>query len=150
MARQHPFAQDRPHHIREEGGALAAGAQLALGPAQRTWFEFISVRIRLTTDATVTNRRMVIVFGGIADDDYLVAAPMQQIATRTYDYYFGIGVGIQGVTINDTIANLSLPIGLRLGYPEQLRTEIINFQAGDQIMMSNIRYRSWIDPVALA
>lgn len=147
--REHPFAQDRPHHIRVEGGALAGGAQFVYTPDARTWAELISIRIRLTTDATVINRRMVVVFGGIADDDYLVAAPMQQIATRVYDYYFGIGVGLQGATINDTFANLSLPIGMRIAAPEQLRTEVVNMQAGDVINLTNLRLRSWIDPVVL-
>ena len=146
---QHPFLMDRPHHIRVEGGALAPGAQFVYTPLIRTWAEFITVRIRLETDATAANRRMVLVFGGIADDDYVVAAPMQQIATRLYDYYFGVGVGIQGATINTTYANLSLPIGMRIAAPEQIRTEVENMQAGDVIRLTNLRLRSWIDPVVL-
>lgn len=144
---EHPNTINRPHNVRVEGGALAAGANFVYTPDLRTWAEFITIRIRLDTDATVINRRMVIVFGGITDDDYLVAAPMQHIANRVYDYYFGIGVGLQGATINDTFANLSLPIGLRIQAPEQLRTEVVNLQAGDQILLTNLRLHSWQDPV---
>lgn len=146
---QHPFLINRPHHVRVEGGALAGGANFVYTPPVRQWIELITFRIRLTTDATVINRRMVVVFGGIADDDYLVAAPMQQIATRVYDYYFGVGVGLQGATINDTFANLSLPIGMRIQAPEQIRTEIVNMQAGDVINLTNLRYVSWLDPALL-
>lgn len=150
MARQHPYEINRPHHIREARGAELAGAQLLFSADPRVWVHYISIRIRLTTDGTAANRRMILVFGGPGDVDFAIAAPMQQIATRTYDYFFGTGVPPHGLTINTVTANLALPLGARWQFPEQVRTEIENLQAGDQIMLSRFRYHAWRDPVLVA
>lgn len=145
----HPRELDRPHLVREGFGALGAGADIAWTPNVRTHVELLSLRIAFTTDATVANRLMVPIIGPVGNDDFAFPCPVAQIATRSYEYYWGRDVGCFWTANFANYWEGPLPSGLLFSYPEQLRTGIVNIQAGDQITGYTIRYQLWQDPVAL-
>lgn len=144
---EHPRTLNRPHLVRVESAAITAGTEMVWTPPPIQHIELIALRIQLTTDATVTNRRLCIVIGGVHDDDVQLTASGNQAASTIFDYWFLRGCDTMP-QVPSTIGWYGpLPLGLIFQMPEQLRTETVNLQAGDQITAYNIRYMTWQDPV---
>ena len=146
---EHPRILNRPHLVRVEAGVLPVATNFTWTPPARQHVELISVTVILSTDATVTNRRMRLVIGGVADDDAIIIASQNQLASTLIPYSFLRGFGYDSGALNLGGHTAGLPLGLLFANPEQLRSEIINFQAGDQITGYNIRYMMWQDPVII-
>lgn len=145
----HPRELDRPHLAREAVGVVAAGNNLVWNPAQLTHVEILSLRISFTTDATVANRLMIPIIGPAGDDDFAFPCPVIQVATRSYEYYWGRDLGCFWIANFANYWNGPLPSGLLFQFPTELRTDILNIQAGDQITAYTIRYQQWQDPALL-
>ena len=146
---EHPRIINRPHLGREEVGATPAGANFTWTPPARTHVEIISVFLELTTNATVTTRRVRLVIGGVADDDVMIIATGVQPANQVWRYHFVRGQGsTSGAPAIDGWCS-AWPMGLLFQNPEQLRSDITNLQAGDQITLHTIRYQMWQDPVII-
>ena len=137
------------HMLRVEVGPLGAGTNWSYYPQTRTWVEPVSITIVLATDANVANRRVYVVFGGTTDDDVAIGFPMVQLASSTASYGLYRGIGIEQAAFYDGRALTSLPQGLLIQNPEQVRTEIVNLQAGDVISSVRARFRMWYDPVTI-
>ena len=144
---EHPRTLNRPHLGREEVGVTGAGANFTWTPTVRTHVEVISVFMRLVTDATGINRLVRLAIGGIADDDAIILADGFHGPNATYDYWFLRGLGYRSGAPALTGWNGGLPMGLLFSNPEQLRSDVYNLQAGDQITLHTIRYMEWKDPV---
>ena len=145
----HPRQLNRPHLGRIEAGALAAGTNLVWTPDPRQHIELLSLKICFTTDGTAINRMMIPIIGPTFQDDFGFPCPVIQVANRTYIYFWGRAMGSFWVA---NFANYwvgPLPTGLLFANPEQLRTDIVNIQAGDQITSYTIRYQAWQDPVVI-
>lgn len=147
---QHPRALDRPHLVRVESGALAAGTEMNWTPPVRQHIEIISIQITLDTDGNAANRRMAVEWGGIADDDVVIPCPDIQIANTIYSYFWLRGLGYANPAIVDNLWAGPLPLGLIFQAPEQIRSDTINGLVGDQITSWRIRYMMWQDPVLIA
>lgn len=146
---EHPRTLNRPHLVRVPGAPLTAGTNLNWTPPPRQQIELISVFIELTTDATVTNRRMRLLLGTAGYTDIMLTASGNQAASTIFRYFFMRGVDTMP-QVPSTIGWYGpLPNGLLFTSSEQVTTDIVNIQAGDQISLYTIRYMMWQDPVIL-
>lgn len=136
-----------PHHYRIEEGPLTAGADWSYSPDARTWAQINSLVIVLNTDATVATRRMILVMGGVADDDIIIPSRVTQAASLSYQYIFLYNLGFMDATAAASRVLLPLPKKHIIQNPEEFRTEIVGLQAGDQITSVKARVYQWQDPV---
>ena len=145
---EHPRALNRPHLIRIESAAIAAGTNFTWTPPDRQHVEIISVFVQLTTDATALNRRMRIQIGSGVYPDMGIVASGNHPASTVIDYWFLRGCDTHPQVPSALGWHGPLPMGLIFEHPQALFSLIYNLQAGDQITLYSIRYMMWQDPVA--
>jgi len=111
----------------------AAGANASYTVPDNEHWIFHCMRIRLVTDATVTNRRMhlSLPFGG--GSDMLQAFPLvDQAASATYDYYFG-NFGTIMDELDDNKVLVNIPANFHINGGTSILTAVLNLQAGDNM-----------------
>lgn len=148
MSMEHPRHLNRPHLVRVAGIALPGGTNIQWTPPNLQHVELISLRVELDTDANAANRRMSLVIGTIGTDEIKVTCPVVQLLNTVYSYWFIRGLGYNQAAIYDNMWQGGLPLGALFQAPWNMRTEIDNFLAGDQILNYQIYYQMWQDPVA--
>ena len=111
-------------------------------PTRRRWRPQ-SIRIRLTTDATVANRNILLIIDDGTTPLTAITTTTPQTASKSINYYFS---NIGAPEIN-TSPNHSLPfppLTLPSGYRIITATE--NLQAGDDFSAPQLLVEEWIDP----
>ena len=112
------------------GTAPAGGAEcleLTTGLSSNVLTGFFVV---LTTDATVANRNVSLMFGGLGSSVYRFRAPTNQTASQVITYRFEPYAGRSGLIGTDMF--VGLPHGLRVDPASQIQTLTSGLQAGDQ------------------
>jgi hypothetical protein len=125
----------------------AAGANVIYILDANIRVQITGVRLTLTTDANVANRR-VMIYGYIGGAiHYLTGAPVVQVAStaRTYNFL----TGIQGLDAGADASQIfcPLPNDFFLIGGNSVRSLINNIQATDQISGTIISFKQWIRPI---
>lgn len=120
----------------------AAGAQAAqVVPDGQIW-ELESVRIVLTTDATVANRTVnVAIYNSAGTATLWTGSDILHTASQGATYYFAPSARQSASFAIGGFAVSPLPYPITLTSGDEIRTRTINMQAGDQLSSITIRYR---------
>ena len=121
----------------------AAGAEVSETVPTNARWRLIAARIPLVTDATATNRIVVIVFDDGTTEFYRGSSTFTQTASlgRTYDLS---GLSIEKGSVVDRIQiAVPLPINLLQGF--RFRTVTSAFQAGDNWQAPILLVEEWIE-----
>lgn len=138
-------------HPLEGRGTLISGSLVTDGAGPDIIYEvpaglsvdLHALKITLVTDATVANRRVTVVIERPGAEFWRHNAQVTQAASLTRRYYYGFGAvsDSAGAVIN---YNYSLPpMRLREGY--RIKTEVVNLQAGDDLLNSTIFYEELLN-----
>lgn len=123
----------------------AAGATIAETVPDNARWELQSLRIILTTDATVANRQIVIILGDAIRTLLQIIGSATQPASTTYTYECAQGMPFTGA-LAQTIVPLPLPRAFELGPTDRILVGGFNLQAGDDFAAPVLRIREWLDP----
>jgi hypothetical protein len=125
----------------------AAGVNVTYTLDANIKVQITGFHLTLTTDATVSNRR-VMIYGYIAGAiHYLTAASVMQAASLTRTYHFGIGLAPLDAGADAAHIFCPLPNDFFLMGGNSVRSLINNIQATDQISGTLISFKQWIRPV---
>jgi len=125
------------------GTAPAAGAQLVeTVPTGKVWRP-LSISVRLTTDATVSNRNVRLGFRDGADWFYMAPGEYLQTASNTIRYSFG-GHGLSVVGLGSEPGVLiAFPPAIVLNAGFRFQSVVMSFVGGDQWEAPVLSVEEW-------
>jgi hypothetical protein len=107
----------------------------------------VALKFVLTTDANAANRQIIVVYNDDTRDYHTIGAPPVQTASLVREYNFVSG----GFTpfVEATVDHRYVPLSPNLYIPAngEVRIEIVNNQAGDQLSAIVFTYLRWINPL---
>lgn len=115
----------------------AAGAQIILTVEAQSWLRLKSLIFGLTTDATVTTRRVrvAILFSGVTMQLILSISGQLENITETYTFAEGL---VSIIDPEGFAQQMPLPADLLLPPGSIIATSTINFQAGDNFTAMSV------------
>jgi len=128
---------------RVDGTDPAAGSEVSHSVPTNAMWELLGIRLQLTTDATVANRRVHIIIddGSVALLDIPVG--LDQTANLTYWYYLFTNAPLLTAAVG-RVVNAPIPPGLRLKEGWRIRTSTTNLQAGDNWAAPRFYVKEWV------
>lgn len=122
----------------------AAGTQiLETVPTNARW-KLKTLRILLTTNGTVANRRLIVIIDDGAIEIWRVRTPVDQTASTARNYLYSMGRQKDTAFVTDEI-HLPLPDDLVLFQGWRVRTITDNMQAGDNYGPPQLLVEEWIE-----
>lgn len=108
----------------------AAGQEVVFTVPGGRWWELLTFRTTLTTDATVANRRHTLVMDDGTTIFWHHVFAADQTASVAQEYHWARGLGFEKTTANLSVANIGLPdVPLYPGF--RIRTVTSGIVAGD-------------------
>jgi len=123
----------------------AAGSEISLTVPQGLVWRIIAARVQLVSDATVSNRRIHLVFSFDAVALLDCFGAIEQAASETRNYSFGAYSNIpDGIDGNDI--PISIPNNIVLREDGIISTETTNLQAGDNFGIMTVLVEQFMMP----